>query len=185
MIAQTGERELGPSILAKLILNRDMNGNLYQPGTIGWNRYHRMKRLADDDFGIIWNLAADLDFHASFHRAPRSTSATPCWCCPVGQRDSALPFNDFRVAPVPAPWMNQILNILCFLANPSAHPLLNCGPVTMLTLTLAWMHCKYLGSDKLLLRRCVPCYNLQAAFRDCSTKHGADMEPFETKFTAL
>ena len=66
------------------------------------------------------------------------------------KKDSALPFNDFRVAPVPAPWMNQIRNMLYFLANPSAHPLLNWGPVTMLTLTLDWMHCKYLGSDKLL-----------------------------------
>ena len=36
-----------------------------------------------------------------------------------------------------------------FLANPSAHPLLNWGPVTMLTLTLDWMHCKYLGWGKL------------------------------------
>ena len=53
--------------------DRDMNGNLYQRGTIGWNRYHRMKRLADDYFGIIWNMAADLDFHASFYGAPRVT----------------------------------------------------------------------------------------------------------------
>ena len=81
---------------------------------------------------------------------PRNTSATPCFCCPVGQKDSALHYNDFRVAPVPAPWMNQIRNVLYFLANPSDHPLLNWGPVTMLTLTLDWMHCKYLGSDKLL-----------------------------------
>ena len=116
--------------------DRDMNGNLYQRGTIGWNRYHRMKRLADDYFGIIWNLAADLDFHASYYGAPRSTSATPCFCCPVGQKDSALAFNEFRVAPVPAPWMSQIRNIEYFLANPSAHPLLNWGPVSMLTLTL-------------------------------------------------
>ena len=54
------------------------------------------------------------------------------------------------MAPVPAPWMNQIRNMLYFLANLSAHPLLNWGPVTMLTLTLDWMHCKYLGSDKFL-----------------------------------
>ena len=99
---------------------------------------------------LFWNLAADLDFHASFYGAPRSTSANPCFCCPIGQKNSPLPLNDFRVAPVPAPWMHQIRNVLYFLANPSAHPLLNWGPVTMLTLALDWMHCKYLGSDKLL-----------------------------------
>ena len=40
--------------------------------------------------------------------------------------------------------------VMDFLANPSAHPLLNWGPITMLNLTLDWMHCKYLGSDKYL-----------------------------------
>ena len=55
-----------------------------------------VKRLADDCFGIIWNLAADLDFHASFSGVPRGTSATPCFCWPVGQKGSALPLNDFR-----------------------------------------------------------------------------------------
>ena len=53
--------------------------------------------------------------------------------------------------------------VMDFLANPSAHPLLNWGPVTMLTLTLDWMHCKYLGSDKLLLRRGVPYYKIVCA----------------------
>ena len=129
--------------------DRDMNGNLYARHSIGWKRHNIMKRLAGPYFAIPWNLAADLDFHTKFYGAPSHSSATPCFCCPVGQKGSALPLNDFRSAP-PAPWMNQIRNTEYFRRHPSAHPLLNWGPITMLNLTLDWMHCKYLGSDKYL-----------------------------------
>ena len=61
-----------------------------------------------------------------------------------------------------------------------------CPPVAQLG---AGYHAdSYIGLDALQvprkrqtpLRRGVPCYSLQVAFRNCSTKHGADMESFES-----
>lgn len=121
-------------------------------GTKEWDLAHKTVYLADGFYAVLWCIKADLDFMWSFYGWPRGNSATPCALCPCTLRADDCPWSDFRSPG--SEWMTRIYGGDQWLGlNPpdQRQPLLTLPGVTILSMAVDWMHCKYLGTDQYFL----------------------------------
>ena len=97
-------------------------------------------------FFCIWALIGDLDYLTKDLELPNSTSNSPCALCPCNATD--LAWWHFMAD---AAWLKKIYDILTWKAAGWD----TCGVfqivgVTVLSVYPDWMHCKHLGTDKVL-----------------------------------
>lgn len=107
------------------------------------------KNLANGYFGMLFALVGDLDYFAKYLGMPRwSLSSGPCALCRCA-RDGANSWLDCRLQ---AGWIGTTWTARSWLQWPakSQCKIFMAPGVSICTLALDWMHCKYLGSDMYL-----------------------------------
>ena len=117
----------------------------YDPESVEGKRANTY--LADGFFGVLWGILGDLDYFCGILNLPRwSSDSSPCPLCPcTGVGDLT-----WRNCRMDAPWTKVIWTATKWLrwANRSKNPLFDLPGVTICTVALDYMHCKYLGSDQ-------------------------------------
>lgn len=101
--------------------------------------------LADGYFGVLWAILGDLDYFSDVLGLPRSNSRNPCCLCKCTAKGPKT-YTNMRED---APWTTELWTAITWFAWPdrSMCPIFSLPGVSVLTVALDYMHCKYLGSD--------------------------------------
>lgn len=104
--------------------------------------------LAGGYFAVLYSILGDLDYFYKTLKLPRYSSAAPCSLCKCTLHGPST-WKDFRLT---APWLQQLWKPLEWAAwaNRSKCSLFDIPGVSICSVALDYMHCKYLGCDQYL-----------------------------------
>ena len=149
--------------------DRDLNGDLYEPGTLGFDR--KGKEIAGGWFMALWISENDLDHLASHFNFRHWMAAMPCSWCPCTNSVDAQPWTDMN--PGTAAWMLNVYKHSDFMAAfAPLHAIFSVPGVTILTFWPDYMHTKYMGVDQFFLASILVIGTFMTAIPGCLFRTG-------------